>query len=505
MARDKRKKKGASDKISVGQLVAAGLLRPGALVLCNNWGFAATVTETGAFQAQWTRGAEEDSRTEFDTPSAWATAVCRVVRGQARAATATTSGGGGRVASSGGPGESRVAVNGWTACRVVVAADDPQRRLAERLAGDSSGAIEVPLDALRREYAAMQRGGGAGSDDSGDEMRALSGAVHGLALSSRPPAPRNSRKRKGGAAGSARRQAKLSRVPSVDSNDETRTCLDAFRAAVTCSRNKAELRALRQRRRSASRCAECQAPYGADPMVCCDVCTAWVHAACDPALAPAVHDALVAETDAPYACPACMRPPVDEALQGVVPLLSDPETVSDSEEAARLLLSFTHSDVRFPAAASATDSFARINSLVVLDWGRVSGAAPPAALSTAHSSLNSSWLIPPDGFHVLRLFTYADQPHTAAMQTYIDEPARTRWRGWLKPGSIDPCDAAAITEYTASSDSLSGLLSFLFAQQADPPAATNSLFASAAVAHPLNFLDLHCYSPSALHELTAPN
>ncbi|KAJ1867961.1 hypothetical protein LPJ57_005818 [Coemansia sp. RSA 486] len=96
-------------------------------------------------------------KTEFETPSAWATAVCRVMRAQQRAKED-----GKRGPSTGGVGESRVAVNGWTACRARIPKEDRNWEMAVRLDLETRGArgrkneqvqgdIEVSLDLLRRE------------------------------------------------------------------------------------------------------------------------------------------------------------------------------------------------------------------------------------------------------------------------------------------------------------------------------------------------------------------
>ncbi|KAJ1662362.1 Histone-lysine N-methyltransferase 2A [Coemansia sp. RSA 1646] len=245
-------------KVAISHLVDEGLLIPGNTVACNNWPFRATVTAQGKFEAQWEPlpadfippYGTEFMRSVFETPSAWATAVCRIMRAQAKAplqknmrntvhADATEQGEaalGSRskgqraksaktTASTGASGESRVAVNGWTACRVLVPSEDPNRGLAERLdsfddavnanVSASSDVIEIPLDALRQElyarinrmrvatkkrtsdtadqskdYTVKARGdaqdeGDSDSDDHGSpgkiEMAELPGAVDGLA------------------------------------------------------------------------------------------------------------------------------------------------------------------------------------------------------------------------------------------------------------------------------------------------------------------------------------
>ncbi|KAJ2080639.1 hypothetical protein H4R24_002920 [Coemansia sp. RSA 988] len=177
----------ANGKVSIAHLVEEGLLTPGNVVVCNSWPFSAVVTKAGKFNAQWVPAPKtyvagvgaEFMRAEFETPSAWATAVCRVVRAQARAQqavdspaaatadlVASSNGRGGRArparaAQSGGAaGESRVAVNGWTACRVQIPHGDPNHKLALQLDGDAERAetgdvsAEVMLDTLRRELLA---------------------------------------------------------------------------------------------------------------------------------------------------------------------------------------------------------------------------------------------------------------------------------------------------------------------------------------------------------------
>ncbi|KAJ1731288.1 hypothetical protein LPJ72_004019 [Coemansia sp. Benny D160-2] len=269
-------------KVTIGHLVEEGLVLAGNRVACNSWPFQATVTAQGTLVAQWEPlpsdfvqpHGTEFMRTAFETPSAWATAVCRVMRAQGRARQAQSLGAaahtdaspanGGDAAvpglrgkaaqrtksakamlaaaaaaavssSSSSAGESRVAVNGWTACRVLVPRHDPNRALAERLgapaddapAGGSPAAssaassssssassvslaslqpdtIEVPLDALRQELcarisrtrAAARKQASDAADradeetDSDDQHRPdadrtaqteLSGAVDGLA------------------------------------------------------------------------------------------------------------------------------------------------------------------------------------------------------------------------------------------------------------------------------------------------------------------------------------
>ncbi|KAJ2369316.1 Histone-lysine N-methyltransferase [Coemansia sp. RSA 2610] len=158
-SRSSRNAQTASGKVSIGDLVEAGLLNSGNIVVCNSWPFSAVVTNSGTFDARWTpvpasfaaNVGTEFMRSSFETPSAWATAVCRVMRAQARAQRQGDDEGA-RAAIRARAGESRVAVNGWTACRVQVRRGDGSWELARRLDSDATGdVIEVPLDALRRE------------------------------------------------------------------------------------------------------------------------------------------------------------------------------------------------------------------------------------------------------------------------------------------------------------------------------------------------------------------
>ncbi|KAJ2850517.1 Structural maintenance of chromosomes protein 5 [Coemansia brasiliensis] len=162
--RNGRNAHSTSGKVSIGNLVDEGLLVPGNIVVCNNWPFSAVITAEGTFDARWTpipssfvdNVGHEFMKAHFETPSAWATAVCRVMRAQTRAQKQDreekrVKGGGG-----GGSGESRVAVNGWTACRVQICKGDGNWELAQRLDSDNGGTkddkvIEVSLDMLRRE------------------------------------------------------------------------------------------------------------------------------------------------------------------------------------------------------------------------------------------------------------------------------------------------------------------------------------------------------------------
>ncbi|KAJ2490699.1 hypothetical protein IWW37_002901, partial [Coemansia sp. RSA 2050] len=214
----------AVGKTTLSDLVTAGLLQAGSTVVCNSWPYTATVSATGRLDARWTPipseftqpiAGSEFMRAEFDTPSAWATAVCRVMRAQQARAT---------------NGESRVAVNGWTACRVQVTNEG------------SDKVTEITLDTLRREFTARL------SVES-DESNAVDGLAQQVAqslalgcvsqrraaaLATTAMAP--GRKRK--SIPDMARHAKLSRVPTADSSDTeiddagVRHTLDAFQAAA---------------------------------------------------------------------------------------------------------------------------------------------------------------------------------------------------------------------------------------------------------------------------------
>ncbi|KAJ2336540.1 hypothetical protein GGI00_000771, partial [Coemansia sp. RSA 2681] len=237
---------------------SAGLLQAGSVVVCNSWPFSAIVSATGRLDARWTPipsefaqpvAGSEFMRAEFDTPSAWATAVCRVMRAQQARAT---------------NGESRVAVNGWTACRVQVPKDDE---------ASPDKAVEITLDTLRREFTARQT---LDSDESSSAVDGLAQQVaQGLALGcvsqrraaaaattamaaspKRGSSAHDSRKRK--SIPDMSRHAKLSRVPTTESSDSeiddgfVRQTLDTYQAvADACPRD--ERKALRVRRRQALR------------------------------------------------------------------------------------------------------------------------------------------------------------------------------------------------------------------------------------------------------------
>ncbi|KAJ2499929.1 Histone-lysine N-methyltransferase [Coemansia sp. RSA 1972] len=152
----------SASKISIGNLVKEGLLTAGNVVVCNAWPFSAVVTSTGTFTAQWSPEppnfisgvGSEFMRTEFETPSAWATAVCRVVRAQAQAHKEKSEKNDKRVRGKVPTVESRVAVNGWTACRVRVSQSDENWDLVQQLDGDAKregDVVKVSLDTLRQE------------------------------------------------------------------------------------------------------------------------------------------------------------------------------------------------------------------------------------------------------------------------------------------------------------------------------------------------------------------
>ncbi|KAJ2741639.1 hypothetical protein GGI20_005046, partial [Coemansia sp. BCRC 34301] len=114
-------------------------------------------------------------------------------------------------------------------------------------------------------------------------------------------------------------------------------------------------------------CPQCMATYAdQSAMVCCDVCAAWVHAACDPLLTPGVYEALTSRPDAAYVCPICVQPGSESlgdclprCLRDITetPTKSLPDTPAGVEpiEAASLLLSLTQSDVRFDHERFAID------------------------------------------------------------------------------------------------------------------------------------------------------
>ncbi|KAJ2039493.1 hypothetical protein H4S03_001652 [Coemansia sp. S3946] len=235
-----KQKTAVAGKTSLLDLVSAGLLQAGAVVVCNSWPFSAVVSASGRLDARWTPvpsdfaqplAGAEFMRAEFDTPSAWATAVCRVMRAQQARASS---------------GESRVAVNGWTACRVR--------------AGEGA---EVSLDTLRRAFTARQA---AESDESASAVDGLAQQVaQGLALgcvsqrraaAAAATAMAPGRKRK--SIPDMARHAKLSRVPTADSSDAepddaaVRQVLDAFQAAADAY-PRDERKAVGARRRQALR------------------------------------------------------------------------------------------------------------------------------------------------------------------------------------------------------------------------------------------------------------
>ncbi|KAJ2911121.1 hypothetical protein GGI21_000133, partial [Coemansia aciculifera] len=269
MVRDKQERKNSktvastAGKVTLSDLVSAGLLQPGAVVVCNSWPFTAIVSETGRLDAKWTPipsdfiqpvAGSEFMRPEFETPSAWATAVCRVMRAQQQQPSH----------SRNSNGECRVAVNGWTACRVKVEGEGEE--------------VEISLDTLRRQYNSdgavdglaqqVALGLALGSNANGvSQRRAAAAASTAMASAGWDQQQQriaggayNRRKRK--SIPDMSRHAKLSRVPTAESSDNeggggaddetVRLALDRFQAAAdACSRE--ERKALRVRRRQALR------------------------------------------------------------------------------------------------------------------------------------------------------------------------------------------------------------------------------------------------------------
>lgn len=319
---NKRKQPPVSTKVSISQLVSEGLLIPGHTIVCNAWPFTSVVSKHGTFDACWKpipedfympANANSIMKRYFETPSAWATAVCRLMRAQQQNDRTNNE-------------ATRVAVNGWTACRVRIPKDDPNRALAERLliqdmetrsdhckrnkssalstnaasAADSNfgDMVEVPLDLLRRELLDKEtrqpqpvdkrnckaKPGSSEKEEtkpgkhvtfqSAETLEISGSAVDGLAkrvesdlaLGSSnsadvKPDDLRDRKRKGGSDTS--RHKKLSRVPSDDTmsdvvsmedayevTDETQRCLDAFqKAANALGASPGDLKALRYQRK----------------------------------------------------------------------------------------------------------------------------------------------------------------------------------------------------------------------------------------------------------------
>ncbi|KAJ1915099.1 hypothetical protein H4219_004491 [Mycoemilia scoparia] len=197
----------ANGKISILHLVQCGLLREGS-ILTYNQHYIARVTNYGTLIPDWTHLppdfirpiGEQHMGSEYETPSAWATSVCKMTRAQVKAqrslsrreslsnsnknsvggnegkfdemavedengSTNNISRRGSAPATTTKSSESRVAVNGWTACRVRLTKDDPQRLLGERLMekdgihfNKSDQVIEPVIALLRSELiSAWQR------------------------------------------------------------------------------------------------------------------------------------------------------------------------------------------------------------------------------------------------------------------------------------------------------------------------------------------------------------
>ncbi|RKP33619.1 hypothetical protein BJ085DRAFT_40285 [Dimargaris cristalligena] len=112
-----------NNRVCLLNLVTSGLLRPHSSVSFRN--HTAIVTPAGKLQPNPTEPLSQEMQPEYETPSAWATAVCKMGR------------------------HGRVAVNGWSSVKIQVACDTevgPAQHL------------EVPLDVLRQKYLAMTSG-----------------------------------------------------------------------------------------------------------------------------------------------------------------------------------------------------------------------------------------------------------------------------------------------------------------------------------------------------------
>ncbi|KAJ1974993.1 hypothetical protein H4R34_004507 [Dimargaris verticillata] len=112
-----------NNRVCLLNLVTAGLLAPASRVSFRN--HHAIVSSQGTLRPDPLDPLSPEMLPEYETPSAWATAVCKMGR------------------------HGRVAVNGWSSVKVVVSCDQ-----FESLPRD----IEVPLDALRQKYLASTSG-----------------------------------------------------------------------------------------------------------------------------------------------------------------------------------------------------------------------------------------------------------------------------------------------------------------------------------------------------------
>ncbi|KAJ1971632.1 hypothetical protein H4R35_005149 [Dimargaris xerosporica] len=112
-----------NNRVCLMNLVTAGLLAPASRVSFRS--HYAIVSNQGTLRPDPLDPLSPEMLPEYETPSAWATAVCKMGR------------------------HGRVAVNGWSSVKVVVSCDQ-----FESLPHD----IEVPLDALRQKYLASTSG-----------------------------------------------------------------------------------------------------------------------------------------------------------------------------------------------------------------------------------------------------------------------------------------------------------------------------------------------------------
>ncbi|KAJ1941868.1 hypothetical protein GGF37_003357, partial [Kickxella alabastrina] len=146
-------------------------------------------------------------------------------------------------------------------------------------------------------------------------------------------------------------------------------------------------------------CPQCVATYSnckmGTNMVCCDICAFWIHTDCDPGLTPDVYDALITlEDDAPYVCPTCAAmadgghsrellgdpatrlprclltaSPETRAQTNRLKSCFDVKTAAKTEtEVANMLLSLTHSDVRFGRDCFDTEALETRFCTAAQDW-----------------------------------------------------------------------------------------------------------------------------------------
>ncbi|KAJ1658315.1 hypothetical protein IWQ61_002417 [Dispira simplex] len=112
-----------NNRVCLLNLVTSGLLNPGCLVNFRN--HTALVTPKGTLRPNPDEPLSVEMSPEYETPSAWATAVCKMGR------------------------HGRVAVNGWSSVKVHVHCEAFDGRMQQ---------IEVPLDTLRQKYLASTSG-----------------------------------------------------------------------------------------------------------------------------------------------------------------------------------------------------------------------------------------------------------------------------------------------------------------------------------------------------------